>query len=970
MECEWAVCVQRAQLTPPFRELPFAILMKVLTKFALLCLLLVSVAQAQTSPAITGRIIDAKTGETLIGVNVVATLMADTTVTHGQVTDLDGRFTVPVRRAGDYRVRFSYVGFLPQSKDVTVGDNGGFIGLVEMKVDVLLMDEVRIEAVQDRVEVRGDTTVFNAAAFKVNPDATTEDLLRKMPGVVVDGGEVQAQGETVQRVLVDGREFFGTDPAAALRNLPSEIVDRIEVYDRQSDQAQFTGFEDDNTQKTINIITLTGKSNGQFGKMYGGYGSEDRYIGGGTVNIFDDDRRISLIGMSNNVNQQNFAIEDLMGVVGSASGRGGFSGGPRGGGGRPSGGGDGGGFRGGGGGNTGNFLVGNQGGINTTNAFGLNYQDEFGAKLKVTGSYFYNTSNNDSRSLLDREYFLDGSDNQLYDEENISTSDNGNHRFSGRMEYTIDERNSLILTPRLTTQNNAASSYLFGSNILTSGDLLSQTTNEYVSDAWGLSATASLLFRHAFERRGRTLTLNLTAGRNTTDGLTEQVSSNLFFGDPSNDQVLDQRTDNNQFGTQLSARLTYTEPIGETGQIQLNYSPSRSLNDSERLANSIDPSNGLYTLLEPSLSSQFDNEVFTHRGGVSYTRRMEGLRLTVGSDFQNVALTGDQAFPIAYDVDRTFSNVLPSVDVQIGSSRQRSLRLSYRTSTNTPSISQLQSVIDNRNPLQLSTGNPDLDPSYSNTFMARFNRTNLAVGSVFFGFASYTTTSNYIGSETQIAARDMEIEEGVVLLQGSQLTRPVNLDGNRSLRTFLTHGRPVGFLSSNMNVNGGVNFSRSPGLINGEENISDVLTLNGGLVLSSNISEKIDFSLSQNISSNKSENSVYTDLNSTYTQHRTSAKATVMPTSSLVLESSVNWSKYVGLGDSFDSTSLVWNAAMGYKFLKGNGGEVRLIMADILNRNTNVSRSITEFYVQDNTSNVLGRYVLLNFTYTLRSFRL
>ena len=283
-------------------------------------LLLVFVAGSalaqQTNPrSITGRIIDAKTGETLIGVNIVATLKADTTVTHGQVTDANGRFTVPVRIAGDYRVRISYVGFVAQTKDVTVTDKEVPLGLIEMQVDVMLMNEVRVEAVQDRVEVRGDTTVFNAAAFKVNPDATTEDLLRKMPGIVVDGGQVQAQGETVQRVLVDGREFFGQDPAAALRNLPSEIVDRIEVYDRQSDQAQFTGFEDDNTQKTINIVTLTGRSNGQFGKVYGGYGSEERYLTGGNVNIFNDDRRISIIGMSNNVNQQNFAIEDLMGVL-------------------------------------------------------------------------------------------------------------------------------------------------------------------------------------------------------------------------------------------------------------------------------------------------------------------------------------------------------------------------------------------------------------------------------------------------------------------------------------------------------------------------------------------------------------------------------------------------------------------------------------------------------------------------------
>ncbi|MDA0873968.1 MAG: TonB-dependent receptor [Bacteroidetes bacterium] len=951
------------------------------SRFAFLVLLLGLLAGSafaqQTNPrSITGRIIDAKTGETLIGVNVVATLKADTTVTHGQVSDANGRFSVPVRAAGDYRVRFSYVGFLPQTKDVTVTDKEAPLGLIEMQVDVMLMNEVRVEAVQDRVEVRGDTTVFNAAAFKVNPDATTEDLLRKMPGIVVDGGQVQAQGETVQRVLVDGREFFGQDPAAALRNLPSEIVDRIEVYDRQSDQAQFTGFEDDNTQKTINIVTLTGRSNGQFGKVYGGYGSEERYLTGGTINLFDDDRRISIIGMSNNVNQQNFAIEDLMGVVGSASGRGGFGGGMRGGGGRPPGGGSFGGGRPGGdfggmrGGDTGSFLVGNQGGVNSTDAFGLNYQDAFGANLQVTGSYFFNRSQNSSTSLLDREYYLEDTLSQLYNEENISSSTNLNHRFSGRVTYTINERNSLIFTPRVTTQSNEAASYLFGENVLTTAERLSQTTNDYLSDSNGMNASASLLLRHAFQTRGRTLSVNFTASSNASRGDTDQLSANLFFAGAADDILLDQRTDSDQLGRSLSMRLTYTEPVGDGGQIQVNYSPSRTVSDSERWSNSLDPVAGTYTILEPSLSSQFDNVVLRQRGGVSYTKRSQSLRVTVGVDGQSESLTGDQSYPVTFDVDRTFNHVLPSADIQFGNSRQKSLRLSWRTQTNTPSISQLQDVIDNRNPLQLSSGNPGLDPSYTNTLMARFNSTNLETGRVFFGFASVSLASDYIGTETTIAQRDMEIADGVMLLQGSQFSRPVNLDGQQTLRSFFTFGRPTPLFDANMNWNGGVTLTSAPGLINGEKNVTDVLGLNGGLVISSNISERLDFTVSENVSYNTSENSAYPQLNNTYTQYRTGASVTAMPTKALVLETSVSHSLYNGLGDNVDNTSLLWNAALGYKFLKGNGGEVRLIVADILNRNTNVSRSITEFYIQDSSSNVLGRYILLNFTYTLRNFRM
>jgi len=313
---------------------------------------------------------------------------------------------------------------------------------------------------------------------------------------------------------------------------------------------------------------------------------------------------------------------------------------------------------------------------------------------------------------------------------------------------------------------------------------------------------------------------------------------------------------------------------------------------------------------------------------------------------------------------------MPRIDVQLGASRQQSLRLSYRTSTDTPSISQLQDVIDNRNPLMLSSGNPDLDQSFTHALSARFNTTNLQTGSIFFGFASMTFANNQIGSESLIAERDMVLDGGVTLLQGSQFSRPINVDGYKSFRSFLTFGRPAGFLKSNMNVNAGVNWSETPGIINGEDNLSNQKGLSGGLVLSSNISERLDFTVNQNFSYTISENSIYPDLNSDYTNYRATGKITGMPTQSLVLETSLTYNKLGGLGDGYDNTSFVLNAAFGYKFLKGNGGEVRLILADILNQNTNVSRSVTEFYVQDSSSNVLGRYILLNFTYTLRNFRL
>ena len=324
-----------------------------------LCLTAITV-HAQQDLTLSGRIVQAEDETSLPGVNVVLTSLIDTTLQAGSISDETGFFRVTVPRQGPYRMRLSFVGFESLQQYVRVPPEGRDIGVLRMAKATLPLDQITVEARQERVVQKGDTTEYNADAFKVNPDANAEDLVAKMPGIVVEDGSVQAHGEDVKKVLVDGREFFGDDPTAALRNLPSEIIDKIQVFDKLSDQSEFTGFDDGNSEKTINIITRPGRSNGQFGKVYGGYGSEDRYMGGGNVNVFDDARRISVIGLSNNVNQQNFAMEDLLGVVGNVRGRRGFGGGQRGGGMRPGGGG--GAMRGGGPGGGGGRVVAADGG--------------------------------------------------------------------------------------------------------------------------------------------------------------------------------------------------------------------------------------------------------------------------------------------------------------------------------------------------------------------------------------------------------------------------------------------------------------------------------------------------------------------------------------------------------------------------------------------------------------------------------
>ncbi|WP_040398388.1 carboxypeptidase-like regulatory domain-containing protein, partial [Cesiribacter andamanensis] len=274
--------------------------------------------------SLTGRIADAGSQQTLPGANLLLTRLPDS-VTVATISDGQGRFRFSGLEAGRYRLRISFVGYTPLEQRVRLQEQDLDLGLLLLQEDAQQLKSVEIVRQQALAIQQGDTTQYAASSFKTNPDANAEDLIKKLPGVVVQGGQVQAQGEQVRRVLVDGREFFGDDAAATLRNLPAEIIDKIQVFDQQSEQSQQSGFDDGQTTKTINIVTKPEMRNGQFGRVYTGLGTDGRYSLGGNLNLFNDKRRISILAQSNNINQQNFSGEDLAGVAGSG-GRGGRGG--------------------------------------------------------------------------------------------------------------------------------------------------------------------------------------------------------------------------------------------------------------------------------------------------------------------------------------------------------------------------------------------------------------------------------------------------------------------------------------------------------------------------------------------------------------------------------------------------------------------------------------------------------------------
>ncbi|MEL6864643.1 MAG: carboxypeptidase-like regulatory domain-containing protein, partial [Bacteroidota bacterium] len=618
-------------------------------------------------------------------------------VVQDQVSGTDGFFQFEEVEQGGYRLIVQFLGYRDLQQEVTLKSSALDLGTLTLSPAAVELDEVEVKEKIPLAVQKGDTTQYNAEAFKTLKNSTAEELVSKMPGVVVEDGKLQAQGEEVKEVLVDGRPFFGNDPKAALRNLPAEVIDKIQVFDQKSEQAQFTGFDDGETSKTINIITRSDKRNGQFGNAYAGIGYEEKYQSGGNMSLFDGNRRLSLIGQSNNINQQNFTTEDLLGVVSNSNRQ---RRGPRMGGGsgrrgsRSS------------GGSINDFLVEQAEGISQTHALGINYSDLWAAKWEVSASYFFNYSDNESAQISDR-LFVDAEETQeQYREDYKANSQNQNHRFNARLEYTIDPANSIVLRPQLSWQGNEGQSSTFGQTLLTS-DLLNQTNNLYQSNLSALSGSNSLLYRHRFDKERRTFSVKLRSAYEEQGGDSDLYAENLFPQQTTLADTLDQESLLDVKGWNHSANLTYTEPIGQKSMLMLNYRAAVDLEDAQKEVFDVEEGQEEQGVLNESLSNTFDNQYWTQQWSAGFNfRKGRQFMLITRLSFQWAKQENKQQFPQIQETDRRFINLLPFAMMRWRVSGQENFRLIYRSSTTAPSIEQLQNVVDNSNPLQLTLGNP------------------------------------------------------------------------------------------------------------------------------------------------------------------------------------------------------------------------------------------------------------------------
>ncbi|MBB6327424.1 hypothetical protein FHS59_003067 [Algoriphagus iocasae] len=893
----------------------------------LLFLLGVTIGSFSQSYSIRGKVIESGSDQSIPNATVLLLTITDSTQVDGMISDLDGNFELHEIREGEFIFKVQYLGYKDLFKNIQVSKDLELGNLV-LQETATELNEVTISARRSTGIQKSDTTLFNADAYKTMKDASAQTLVEKLPGVTMMDGALQAQGENIAQILVDGKPFFGGDVQTALQNLPAEVIQGIEIFDQKSEKAQLSGFDDGERLKTINIITKPNRRKGQFGKMSAGYGTDDRYLLGASINAFNEDQRITFTGLSNNINVQDFSSDP------NAQGNN-----------RP------------------------QNGIIKTNILGLNYSDLWGEKIKVSGSYLFRTRENNGVSSLFREYVTDSNDDQTYTEDSRNTRTNQDHRFDMRLEYNPNENNRIVYRPRFSMSNDKENSSFLGESMNNLGPL-NQTENIRTADNDDFDIDNRLYYGHKFSKPGRSLTMRMNFGYHWNKDLAFRRAENTFFQPDQRTEIINQKISRDRTGTNWQTSASYTEPIGKNGQMELEYEIGNRADDSDQLTFDIlneDPL-GLDLSLDTALSNTFESKYLTQELELGYQYQLKKMQFQIEGQYQNAKLQNDQFFPAPFDLQRTFESFLPTVRFDYKFSDNTNMELDYDTNTDAPSVQQLQGVIDNSNPLQLRTGNPDLDQSYSNRIRLRFRSRNPDTDRSWFIFAQSRLVANSIANSSFIAEETTELPGGVILEKGSQLFRPVNLDGYQDFRSWVSYGMPVDFIKSNLNINGGFSYDKRPGQVNGELSFNNSKRYSTGISLSSNISDQVDFNISTRMSFNDVENTLNPNLNNKFYNQRTRLNFSWIIWEGFVYRLDLNHQINSGLSEGFDNNFLLMNMSLGKKVFNNQRGEISLNVYDLLGQNTSVRRNVTDVYIEDVQNNVLQRYFMLTFSFNLRRF--
>ena len=751
---------------------------------------------------VRGKLVDTTALE-LSNATISVLLKKDTSLVSYTLSDSKGYFEIKNLSYTDYVIFISFTGYELYTSSFSISANNRIsdFGLIMLWPEYKLLS--RVIVAESPVRMNGDTISFKANAFNSKPNATLEEVLKKIPGIQVQkDGTVKAMGEQVQKVYVDGKEFFGNDPKIATKNLTADMVDQIQVFDDMSEQARFTKIDDGSRTKSINIKLKKDKRKGDFGRLIAGMGTDSRYEGNFSLNHFRGDQRISLVGSANNTNKLNYSFNDFSGGQGGGSQ-----------------------FSGGGSGNSGmiNASGGSQGGINRPVSVGLNFNDTWGPKLDFRGSYFYS----DNSGILEqhkfrRNTFPADSSSEVNSYSNILNS-NRAHRVNLRGEYMIDTLNSLLYTVNFGKQQFEGStidtSVTYSSAIEKYLAVKSNTARNDSRD--GINYSGELLYRRKFKRAGRTFTL----GWRNTKGNNESNNSNrspITTYDRNGNIVSEVDLDQQAFYESENANNTisasYTEPVGNNKLFEINYAYSGSSNISDKKSFDFNTGSGKYDLLNVQQTNYFDYDNTSSRTGINFRHKVKKISYQLGMGIQ-VSKLANRSIMAANGKDTTvrqrFKNLFPTANIAYAITRSKNIRLTYRGRTNAPSVTQLQDVPDVSNPLVIRTGNPSLKQEFVNNINISYNAFALESQR----FLSLSLNATYAGNKI---VNSIDSINAVTIIY-----KPENMNGSFSGSGMASLNFPVKKLKGlNVNITNMVYLSRDANLVFKKKNFTTILQVN------------------------------------------------------------------------------------------------------------------------------------------------
>jgi hypothetical protein len=900
---------------------------------------------------VQGMVRDSVAGQPLREASVTLLQARDSSYVTFSLTDGSGHYALRGVRPGRYLVLVNALGYRPLQRpvEVTAAHPAVEVPPLHPRPEAQQLNEVVVTHERPPVSISGDTVAFSARAFKTQPNANVEQLLKKLPGLEVDrDGNIRSQGQAVDRMLVDGKPFFGGDPKMATRNLPADIIDQVQLYDQQRDQANFSGIDTGERQRTINLVTRRDKRKGYFGTEQAGAGTDGRYQAGLGLNRFNNGRQLSALAQADNLNHQGFTDDGNPAAnltSGSASsldnGNGGLAlatpGGPR---------------------PVGSSPGGTSVGVTESASGGLNYRDAWGKRLEVAASYLATraTTHNDQQAR--RQNLTGAATDEVPITDRLAPSRlrTTSQRATLRLDSQLDSLTSLRLTPSLTWQ---AADQLRTTDQQTSlgGRLLNQSASRYMAHADNLTGGGEALLMRKFKRPGRTFSADFNLGLARQSGLALNQAVNTFY-DPAGAgtaQIIDQQLDQRTPAQQSVLSLSYTEPFTLRHKLEAHYSYANAPSQARRLATDYDAATGQYDLYNSMLSNDFTSRYAAQRVGLTWQTRRLRYTYNLGLDAQQASLSLDNQTAES-SLRRTYPSLLPAANFSYTGAGSRTLRLGYRTTLTAPTATQLQPVPDNSNPLSIRLGNPDLQPEYAHSLSATYNHFDPARGRSIMGLLAGSEVQHRIVSATTFDAA------------GVRTTQPVNADGYWQLNGYLALGQRLPTHQLNLNASTSANLSRSQSFINGLPNVARTWSLGQTLSANSAYNERLELSLNANFTYQQADYSLAASQRTAYFTQTISGDVYWRLPGRWVLSSDAFFTNTTGLAAGYNQRVLLWNAGLAYQLFANRQGEVKLYTFDLLNQNRSAVRTTTDTYVEDIRSQVLTRYLLLSFSYQLRSF--